>query len=511
MKSSDDLFQLIKSLTKSEKRYFKVIASKKQSSFKNNYLKLFEAIEKQKTYDEEKIIRQFTDNTFIKHLPSEKNYLYSLILKSLHIYHSSSSTETTLNELLHFSEILYSKGLYQQSRKIVTKAREISHANEMHSQMIKISRQRIELANQLSINSKELQTEHTSAISDSKLAIEQIVNLNSYYELHGQFFFLIRKEGELIRKPSELKKFDQIMLNPLMDNEKNALSHESKGVFYFIRSVYHYMKGDLQKAYHYNKKELEHIESHSKKNLKQSDYTAKLNNICEVCLRMKKDQEFWYYLNKLKKTPAISILEKSRQFYRYHDLILRMYMQTGEFEKAILLVNVIETGLETYKNHIHQSRIISIYYHIAYTYFGVGEYKKSLIWINRILNDRKPDLRRDLLCFARLLNFIIHFELNNIFLLEHIIKSTHHYLHTKEKLYDLETIVLKFLKKLSKVSMEEQVIGLLKELKNELVKLLKDPFEKRAFEYFDLISWVESKIEGRNFAEIVKSNVKLYS
>ena len=88
MKLSDDLFELIKSLTKSEKRYFKIVTNKKDNeSPKNNYLRLFDEIEKQKVYDEKKIIEKFAGSSFVKHLPSEKNYLYTCFLKSLNLYH----------------------------------------------------------------------------------------------------------------------------------------------------------------------------------------------------------------------------------------------------------------------------------------------------------------------------------------------------------------------------------------------------------------------------------------
>ena len=74
MKSSDDLYQLIKSLTNNEKRYFKLFAS--LQSGKKNYLRLFEAMDKQQVYDEGKVKEPFKGEKFINHLPSEKNYLY---------------------------------------------------------------------------------------------------------------------------------------------------------------------------------------------------------------------------------------------------------------------------------------------------------------------------------------------------------------------------------------------------------------------------------------------------
>ena len=111
MKPSDELFKLIKSLNKSEKRFFK-LASTLQSGDKN-YIRLFDAIEKQKQYDDEAIKEMFKGETFIKHLPSEKNHLNKLILKSLRAYHADNSVSAQLAEEIKNIEILYEKALYR--------------------------------------------------------------------------------------------------------------------------------------------------------------------------------------------------------------------------------------------------------------------------------------------------------------------------------------------------------------------------------------------------------------
>ena len=104
MKPSTELFHLIKSLSKSEKRYFK-LSSALQSGDKN-YLKLFEAIELQEEYNEDSIKEQFKAETFIKHLPSEKNHLYNLILKSLRGFYADNSAASILQEHLRNIELL---------------------------------------------------------------------------------------------------------------------------------------------------------------------------------------------------------------------------------------------------------------------------------------------------------------------------------------------------------------------------------------------------------------------
>ena len=121
MKPSTELFKLIKSLTKSEKRFFKLSSSLQHGD--KNYLKIFDFIEKQSNYDENELKTTFESETFVKHLPSEKNHLYKLILKSLRSYYSEQSINSTLKEEIKNVEILYNKALYKECEKFVSRAK----------------------------------------------------------------------------------------------------------------------------------------------------------------------------------------------------------------------------------------------------------------------------------------------------------------------------------------------------------------------------------------------------
>ena len=503
MKSSVDLFQLIKSLTKSEKRYFNIIASKKGKGKTNNYLKLFNAIDKQEEYDEKKIIHQFSDSIFIKHLPSEKNYLYHLILKNLHIYHSASSLETTVEELLHYVEILYNKGLFYQSKKMAERVKEVTSAGEMYLQLIKLSKTQIKLG-KLSDSYEDMQAELHDAIAGSRQALKKLENLVEYNELSAELFLFIRKEGEAIREETDIRKIEKIIHHPLMADEKRALSFDAKIIYYFIKATYNFIIGNLEEALSLAIKECELIESHPEKKVSMSQYTAVLSNISEIALSMKKYDTINVYMKKLKDIHSNVISEQGEQFYRYYDLYLRMYTSTGEFGKGIALAPVIENGMIYYKKHIHKSRVISFYYHLAYSFFGAGDHKSALPWINKILND-KTDLRGDILGFARILNIFIHFELGNYPLLEHLFKSAHRFISTKGKMYQMEIHVLSFLKGLSRNYSEAVSRPAMTKFKSDLILLADKYFEKPAFEYFDMISWLESKLECRSFSEVVQS------
>ena len=55
---------------------------------------------------------------------------------------------------------------------------------------------------------------------------------------------------------------------------------------------------------------------------------------------------------------------------------------------------------------------------------------------------------------------------------------------------------------------KKKLIKAFTEIKLKLVQLFKNPYERKVLEYFDFISWLESKIEKRSFAEIVKEKAE---
>lgn len=88
--------------------------------------------------------------------------------------------------------------------------------------------------------------------------------------------------------------------------------------------------------------------------------------------------------------------------------------------------------------------------------------------------------------------------------LEYAVKSVHRFLEKRQRLYRLESLILDFIQKMLDENKDRGNTNDFRFLKKELSKLLTIPVEKKMFEYFDFITWTESKIEKRSFAEIVQ-------
>ena len=79
MASSASLHKLIHSMNPNEKRYFRIHASRHVKNGKNNYMKLFEALEQQKQPDEKRLASMFKGKKTGNNVSRVKHYLYQLI------------------------------------------------------------------------------------------------------------------------------------------------------------------------------------------------------------------------------------------------------------------------------------------------------------------------------------------------------------------------------------------------------------------------------------------------
>jgi len=503
MKVTDDLFQLIKSLDQSEKRYFKVFATMHvKGSDNNKYVSLFDAIDSQSEYDEKEIRKIFANETFLNQLHVAKNYLYNTILKSLRLYYSEKSKLNELMDILRDVQILFDKSLFKQCRKQLDKAKKIAYTYEKFAQILVILDWEKTLARTSAYTGMD-EKELLKYYSEHNTATDNLNNINEYWKLTMKAFLLKKKQG-IIREKNELKKFNEIIKNPLLINEDKAKTFSSKTLYYNIKALYYHTNKDYKNLLIYCSKLVNLLEANPLM-MKEDSYIASLNNLLIVQIELMKYDEAFGTINKMKNLETKSLTTQSKIFVTSFDTELNLYLRTGDFKKGVAIVKDIEDGLVRFKEKLNKESEVLFSYNIAYLYFGLEDYNSSLKWLNNIINDTELRIREDIQCFARILNLLVHYELNNIELIEYNIKSTKRYLSNKNNLKKFETLTLSYMKKLINTDKSDDKMFIYKTWKKELLNVSDDILEIRAFEYFDFISWLDSKITNKKFQEIVKN------
>lgn len=105
---------------------------------------------------------------------------------------------------------------------------------------------------------------------------------------------------------------------------------------------------------------------------------------------------------------------------------------------------------------------------------------------------------------TRLIRLLVFYELGHFDLLENNIRSTQRYIAKQASQYQIDQLLLKFIRKIASSTDKQERLGNLKQTRMELIKLSKDKAESRTLYFFDFISWIESKLEQKSFTEIVK-------
>ncbi len=499
-----DLFNLVKSLSKQEKRYFKLYASRHIIGEQNNYVLLFDAIDKQSAYNEEKIKKKFEGETFVKQLHVAKNYLYKLILSALRQYQANTKEDDFYNQMKNV-QILFDKGLYKQSEKIANRIKKSAVENERFLQVLEIynwEHTTIHVHN----NFKKLDHYINVDFQEVMANLEKYQNYLDFQLLIDQIFVPYWKKGS-IRNEKDKQVLSQLFEKDLYKSAENAKSFNARYFYHNARFTYHYLIGELEMCLTHTEEQVKMFEDLNFKEIQikgVARYVSALINLYLVQKDLGQYQEAILSLQKIREIPTKTKVQKARFFIRSFNLEIDFYISTGRFSEG---VKNILPSLETFKeyyNLIEKTQRINAFYNLAYLFFGAKQFDSSQDWINELLNDPELKTREDIHSFGRLLNLFIHFELGNDQLLEHIVKSTSRFLSNRKILYKVETIILSFIKKYPSWISKKDIVSGFKDLRTELQTLTKDEYENRAFAYFDFLAWLDSKIEGVEFEQVVQ-------
>lgn len=506
MKPSTELFHLIKSLSKSEKRYFK-LSSALQSGDKN-YLKLFEAIELQDEYNESVIKNKFKKEIFIQHLPSEKNHLYHLILKSLRGFYADKSAAAMLQEQLRNIELLFNKALYKECSKLIRKAKKMAYDYEKYYFLLDLIDWEKILVEEEYLRGN-FDKDLNKLVDEESDCLEKLRNLAEYQMLYSQINYAFRKGG-YTRSAEEQLIVDKISNYHLIIGKNTALSTKAATACYYIKGLCATTERNLEDSYTNFMKVIKIMENNPMimKELPKR-YVKALNNLMFAYMNYQDWDNCFAMIDKLKGLENESGFESMdiqlKLFTFSHNGELLACLNKGDFNKAKeqVIPSILE-GIDRYNGKINNEEQMLFYYNISRVYVGSGDFKSALKYINLVLNYSESGLREDVYAFARLVNLIIHYELGNYDLLDYTIKSTKRYVAKSQKNYKFETVFLNDFKKLIKIKNTNELQKLYVDFRNELLEVLKDPYEKAANEYFDFIAWLDCKIENVAFEEIIK-------
>jgi hypothetical protein len=505
----DFLFVLIKSLSKSEKRQFKIFASRLETSSNTKFIELFNILDKSEVYDEKIILK----SGIIKkvQLSNLKSYLYKQILVSIRLNIPSQNIRYQLREQIDFAAILYNKGLYKQSLKILDKTKIQALENEekniayeivefeklIESQYITRSIQG--RADELVIQAKELNYQNTISSKLSNLSL--------------QLYGIMLKTG-YVKSDEEYQYIDNYFNKHIAKIDQTKFGFREKYWYYNANLWRSFLVQDFLSCYKYSLKWVTLFYDNPNMIFLNPVFFIKGNHyLLESLFMLRYKSNFKKYLELFESTlndPRFPVNDNvaSLSFLYLYNNKLNYHILDGTFAESEYLIPEILTKIKLHSEHLDEHHEMMFYYKIACIYFGNDKYAESIFYLEKIINNKNLSMREDLMCFSRILCLIVHYEMGKDYYLENQLKNTYKFLIKMNDLHEVQKEIIRFMKNLNSIYPGDLKKEFIK-MRERFIELEKNTYEKRAFLYLDIISWLESKIENRKIGDIIKEKAKL--
>ncbi len=488
---SNDIFQLIQSMTAAEKRYFKIHFSSEKSLI----TELFNLLNSMKTYNEKEVKKHFKNSKLSKNLKVYKIMLFELLLKSLSSFRYKKSFNSLIRQNLEEVEILAEKRLYPQAIKKLQKIKQLCYDHEEFDQLITIINLEYEF--------KDFYEIPTSS-SESLSLLDDAIHTNRVVSE----IFELKKLNHELRLDARKLTLEKVSNNKITSIEtsfkKNIKTKDFLKKEYYSASglayIYHSNK-DFQKELRYRKTVVDFFQT--KPDLIDSNphkYWTTYFHLADCYFRNGEYDNFNKTIKHLK-----SFTKKHPSFIRKNILISVLELHYHRKQKNFTtIVNELEPDiLNLIKLYgIGEERSI-IYSSISLmlTYLCLENHSKVQFYLRRLFTS--PIENGILNYFFEIVNMITHYETKDFDTLQNLLVSK------KRKIKRNPSYGTPFYK---------EVLNLFPQLldpKNDIRKSVKQLKSKAKlypednfvglFQYYIFDDWMKALLARKTYGEYIRS------
>lgn len=499
------LIKLVDSLSKSEKRHFK-LRSKTQSGNKE-YLLLFDLIERQKNPQVEQVKKEFKKQSPAGSWDNTCSYLAKMLTDCL--VRAKKDKDIFFSFLHEIKEIkiLQQRSLDDEAFRQVKKLQQKALKYQLH--WIEYYCYRYEL-NYYSDN-------NFTGVSDEQLVktqmkakdvLKSLNHIQDHYSLYELLKYRLIHSGKVVSEDGK-KKLNDLMLSEMVLVAGKSKSFTSQKLHLLFQSFFFTDIGDYRSAL----KSFYQLNELLEKNEPfldnpPLDYLSALIGIIDSLRMLHNNTETGYYLQKLNNLDQPCFPEYFRYlvkkiFYAQHILTLLELDQTTE---ARTIVNSIPAEIFDSYIMIDEEKQCELYFYCSLTCFHQGDLRKAHLFIREIMNQVKLPAQLLVSKAIRLLNIIIYFEKEELPHLEYEIRSYKRYF-TSSKLSRAEKLAFRIIASSAANKRLKLPDSERKKIFTEAEKIKTDRYEQQLLKYFDFTEWIRSMLERKTSLPELRSVV----
>lgn len=485
-----NLFVLIKSLEKSEKRHIRLSLNRysNQKSI-NTYIKIFDIIDKQEEYNEKKLHSKLQKHININKykLASTKYLLYHSILESLRHLFRSENPDFEIRSLLDKVSILYHKSLYQQSYKLLQKAKKTVSFCENYGYIVEVTCWERKLFAYTSGSLNKCKWD--DFLADNYKIHKQIKREAELLELLCQMQFLHKNIGVTCNTQNQ-KSVEKIIRHPSLIHPATTLTFKEKITYYEIYALYHQMRNDYEQAYsNYHQLMKNWEENPDKKKISYKAYCEHLFELLFLAFISQKNLDCSGWMSKFNhnghhEETYLHLLELTSKMW------CALHLEKSDAKQILIQIDALIRQNRYFMNSYWQFRL---QYYMALAHSLTNDYRKALYWINQLLNQRYRHFHVAQQHFIRVWYLIIHYELGNLGFVDTVYRSGYRFFKNSPDKADFELIFIRQIRRLSGSIQKMEKKAVLQNLE-KILSDFSDNLRWPKQEYAFLQAWVESKL-----------------
>ncbi|MBZ4188881.1 hypothetical protein [Niabella beijingensis] len=496
------VIQLISSLSKSEKRAFK-LSTKKQDGEKQ-YVQLFDLIDKYDFRDHETLKTAFENRLPAASLDTTAQYLFQQITDSLV---TAKAKSETVHKLLHGLQQVYllkERNLTQEAYKLLLQLKKMVPPQEYLALQYLLKREELDFYSDHDFAglTEKVLIEHQGTARD---LLRDLRNMQEHYSLYESLKYRVTREAKQTR--TDARKTDDLVLSELsMVNARVRPTLETQQLHLLFQSFYFIHINDYKSAL----KTFYDLNRLFEKNPDRwkhppIDYYAALSGILDSLRSIKKTNEIPFYVDKLKCLCRKQYPEHFCFLIKKTALIYELAYLNDQAHYKEATVHIAQQNKEIWEAYrfADPEKQKELYFYIALAYFGKRNFKKAIKYVNQVVLVKREQYLSIPYRICMLLNLLIHYELKDFEYLDYEMQSYKRIFKSNKALSLTEQFIFKTIRINPSLNRDWKNQQLWKtKLAAQEKKIAKDRSEAVFLKYFDFVGWARARfISGKQIAQ----------
>lgn len=503
MAKADTLIRLVHTLTKAEKRYFRLHTSLQQGS--KDYIKLFDLLEGQIFSDTAAVRETFTRLHPGATYEVSSKYLYKVLMDCLlHLRLQQHPSAILAGGLLKV-EILFERSLHNKALHELQRIGQSAKRAEFH--LLQLASLQMEMHTQHMLDFEEMSEQDLLAKqAEVNEMLRTIRHLYQHRSLYEQLRYRMLRKGT-VRTVQQKEALNDLLLHELdLVSQAPPETLQSRKTHLLFQANYLLITGNFNEAlktfYELNAllEQHEQIWAHT-----PAEHLYVIEGILDSLRSTRHYAELRLFLDKIRHfksdAPYMEVMVH-RLLFIYETA---SYIDAGDFKKALELQQTYALTLFAQMHLLDIGKQAEIHLYQALVHLGNEDINKAYACLDQVLQRTGTFSQLPIFRTFKLIYLLLHYEMGNHDYIRYETRAFRRLLQgDSHHAHQLEKIVIRFLRQGPLPPVMANRITIWKKISQQLEEVRTSRYEMQLLKLFDFAAWIEAKLKKKPLAEVLQ-------